>query len=74
MRHAISYQLPLRMKSLGYNSSPCPDNLYVIVPTSHRLAGVRTAMAAGDPLLKSSEGVMRLMAAAVMSMAKAQRY
>lgn len=38
-----------------------------------RLASTKAILAEGDPLLKSSEGIMRLMAAAVISMARAQR-
>ena len=38
-----------------------------------RLAGIKSAVAQGDPLLKSSEGIMRLVAASVMSTARAQR-
>lgn len=41
---------------------------------SRQLAGTKAAMVSGDPLLKSSESVMRLVAAAVMSMTKVQRY
>lgn len=38
-----------------------------------RLADTKAALVTGESQLKSSEGVMRLMAAAVMSMARAQR-
>ena len=38
-----------------------------------RLADTKSAVAGGDPLLKTSEGIMRLMAASVMSTSRAQR-
>eukprot|EP00903_Cladosiphon_okamuranus_P016992 g15661.t1 len=39
----------------------------------HRLADAKAAVAGGDSVLRTSEGIMRLVAAAAMSMARAQR-
>ncbi|CAM9674948.1 unnamed protein product, partial [Ectocarpus sp. 8 AP-2014] len=49
------------------------ESLKLVNAARHRLADTRAAVANGDPLLRSSEGIMRLIAAAVMSTARAQR-
>ncbi|CAM9575627.1 unnamed protein product [Ectocarpus sp. 12 AP-2014] len=49
------------------------ESLKLVKAARHRLADTRAAVASGDPSLRSSEGIMRLIAAAVMSTARAQR-
>ncbi|CAM9933789.1 unnamed protein product [Scytosiphon promiscuus] len=49
------------------------ETLRIVNAARHRLAETKTAVSNEDPQLRSSEGIMRLMAAAVMSMARAHR-